>query len=147
MSSSSVSSKHGGPARLSMPCSHWHMVRHFPSFSIHIATVNTFVKDTSAFLIIIYSARHRGLMRAHGVKSLLDKIVEDATVYFLIIFISQLLVVFFQFLAPVSDHLADLCSSTHGKLHIGNDPTPSHEVSRHFEHHNTDQLDEMLSCL
>lgn len=86
-------------------------------------------------------------MRAHGVKSLLDTIVEDATVYFLIIFICQLLVVFFQFLAPVSDHLADLCSSAHGKLHVGNDPTPSHEVSPNSGHRNTDELDEMLSCL
>ena len=69
---------------------------------------NTSVKDTSAFLIVVYSARYRGLMRARGVQSLLDTIVEDAIVYFLLIFICQLLVIFFEFFAPVSDHLVDL---------------------------------------
>ena len=85
------------------------MVRSFLSSGVHIATANPFfVTDTVAFLIIVYSAKHRGLMRAHGVPSLLDRIVEDATVYFLIMFTGQLLVLFFEFLAPVSDSSIDL---------------------------------------
>jgi len=58
------------------------------------------VYDTSAFAVIIYSARNRSLMRVDGVQSLLDTIVEDATVYFLVIFAGQLLVVFFEIFAP-----------------------------------------------
>ena len=64
-------------------------------------------KDTSAFLIVVYSARHRGIMRARGVQSLLDTIVEDATGYFLLIFTVHILVILFEFFAPVSDHLVD----------------------------------------
>ena len=64
-------------------------------------------------------------MRAHGVRSLLDTIVEDATVYFLLIFAGHLLVIFLEFLAPVSDRPDDLCSSTHYELHVGNASTPS----------------------
>jgi len=86
-------------------------------------------------------------MRAHGVRSLLDTIVEDATVYFLIIFTGHLLVILFEFSVPVSDHLADLCSSTHDKLHIGNDSSPSREVSHRLVYHDKDELDGMLSYL
>ena len=46
-------------------------------------------------------------MRTHGIQSLLDTIVEDATVYFLIIFTGHLLVIFFEFFAPVSENLAN----------------------------------------
>ena len=85
------------------------MVCSFSLSGVHVATANPFfVTDTAAFLIIVYSAKHRGLMRAHGVPSLLDRIVEDATVYFLIMFTGQLLVLFFEFLAPVSDSLINL---------------------------------------
>ncbi|KAF9643927.1 hypothetical protein BDM02DRAFT_3191081 [Thelephora ganbajun] len=56
--------------------------------------------DASAFLLVIYSARHRGHTRAHGVPSLLDKIVQDATVYFLVIFGGHLLLIFFELFAP-----------------------------------------------
>jgi hypothetical protein len=114
------------------------MVRPLPLFNIHIVTANTSVKDTSAFLIVIYSARHRSFMRAHGVQSLLDTIVGDATVYFLLIFTGHLLVLLFEFLAPVSDHSANLCSSARDKLHIGNDSRSSSDVSHHPEHHNKD---------
>ena len=67
------------------------------------ATDHIFVKDTVAFSIIVYSTKWRGLTRARGVPSLLDKIVRDATLYFVVIFTSHLLLVLFEFFAPVSD--------------------------------------------
>ena len=119
----------------------------FSSFNIHVATANIFTKDTSAFFIVVYSTRHRRLMRAYGVRSLLDTIVEDATVYFLIIFAGHLLVIFLEFFAPVSDHPADLCCSTHGGLHVGRASNPCRKVSHHLEHHDKEELDGMLSYL
>jgi len=104
-------------------------------------------KDTSAFLIVVYSARHRGIMRARGVRSLLDTIVNDATGYFLLIFTVHILVILFEFFAPVSDHLADLCSSTHCKPDVGNDSGPPPAVSHHLEYRDKDELDGMLSYL
>ena len=86
-------------------------------------------------------------MRAHGVKTLLDTIVEDATVYFLLIFTGHLLTVFLEFFASVSNHPTNLCSSTHDKLYVGNSATPPREVSHHLEYHNKDELDGMLPCL
>lgn len=44
----------------------------------------------------------RGLIRARGVPSLLDRIVRDATMYFVVIFTSHLLLVLFELFAPVS---------------------------------------------
>ena len=70
-------------------------------------------QDSWAFLVIIYSARNRGVMRAHGMPSLLDNIVRDATIYFLVLFTVHLLVVFFELLAPVSDHWIDSYPSVH----------------------------------
>lgn len=63
------------------------------------------VEDTSAFLIIVYSAKHRSRMRANGVPNILDRIVEDATVHFLVIFTAHLLLILFQIFAPVSNLL------------------------------------------
>ena len=123
------------------------MVRHIPSFSIRIATANTFGKDGSAFLIIVYSARYRGSMRVHGMRGLIDTIVEDATVYFLLIFTGHILVILFEYAAPVSDHLVDLCSSTHCKFDTANDSRPPSAVSHHLEPHNNDELDGILSYL
>ena len=118
----------------------------FPSLSIHTTTANPFfIKDTSAFLIVVYSAKYRGLMRAHGMPSLLDNIVQGATAYFLVIFTGHLLWIFFELLAPVSDRPADLYSSTHDELHIGTDSTPSCEVSRRLECRNKDEFDEAVS--
>jgi hypothetical protein len=77
-------------------------------------------------------------MRAHGVRSLLDTIVADATVYFLLIFTGHFIALLFEFFAPVSDHSADLCSFTRDKLHIGNNSRPSPDVSHHLEHYNGD---------
>ena len=83
------------------------------SIGIPIAATNhLFFKDIVAFSIIVYSTKWRGLTRARGVPSLLDKIVRDATIYFMVIFSSHLLLVFFEFLAPVSNFPACLFSST-----------------------------------
>jgi len=116
-------------------------------FSVLIAEANPFIKDVSAFFIVVYSARHRSRMRARGVQSLLDTIVEDATVYFLLIFTGHILVILFEFFAPVSDDMADSRSPANDELHIGNDSKPSPNVSHHLEHHNKDELNETLSYL
>ena len=62
----------------------------------------SFCQDVSTFLIIVYSAKRRVRVRAQGMPNLLDRIVRDATVYFLFIFAGHLLVIFFEFFAPVS---------------------------------------------
>jgi len=116
-------------------------------FSVLIVEANPFVKDVSAFLIVVYSARHRSRMRARGVQSLLDTIVEDATVYFLLIFTGHILVILLEFFAPVSDDLADSRSSANDELHIGNNSKPSPIVSHHREYHNKDELNGTLSYL
>jgi len=124
------------------------MVRSDPSFSTHVAAANLlFVKDTSAFLIVVYSAKNRRLSRAIGVPSLLDKILQDATIYFLVIFTSHLLLIFFEFLAPVSDLSTGLFSSAHDEVHIGFDPTLSCEVSHRLEYCNKGEFDGVLSYL
>jgi hypothetical protein len=87
-------------------------------------TSNPFlVKDALALLIIVYSAkRHNGgLARVGGVPSLLDKIRQDATIYFLVLSTGHLLFLFFEIFAPVSDHPVDLRSAAHDKPHIGFD--------------------------
>ena len=119
----------------------------FPPLGIHIATTNPcFIKDSSAFLVIICStSKHRGLLRAHGITSLLDKIVQGATVYFLVIFTGHLLVIFFEFLAPVSDRPADLRYFAHGGLHVGTGSAPSCQVSYHLECRSKDESDGVLS--
>jgi hypothetical protein len=64
----------------------------FPSLGIHTAITNPFfIEDSSAFLIIIYSAKHRGVIRVRGIPSLLDNIVQGATVYFLVILLATFL--------------------------------------------------------
>jgi len=124
------------------------MVRSDPSFGIHIAMANPlFVKDASAFLIIVNSARNRGFSRASGVPNLLDKILQEATVYFLAIFTSHLLLIFFEFFAPVSDLSTDLFSSTHDELHIGINSTPPCKVSHRLECCDKDEFDKVLSYL
>ena len=84
-------------------------------------------------------------MRAHGIPSLLDNIVQGATTYFLVIFTGHLLWIFFELLAPVSHRLTGLCSSTHDELHVGTDSTPSCEVSHRLRCHNKDEFDGVLS--
>ena len=92
--------------------------------TVHSPTFNPFcVKDALALLIIVYSAkRHDGsLTRIGGVPSLLDKIRQDATTYFLVLSTGHIIFLFFQVFAPVSDHRVDLHSAAHDKPHIGLD--------------------------
>lgn len=91
-----------------------------------------FVEDTSAFLVIVYSAKDQGPLRASGVPNILDRIFKDATVHFLVIFTAHLLLIFFQLLAPVSNLSADLHPSAHDEVFVGNIPTPPRDVSHHL---------------
>ena len=146
MNSTSVSSNHGEPGSSFTPLSRLCMVCPLPPFGVHIALTNPFfVKDTSAFLIIVYSAKHRGQMRASGVPSILDRIVEDATVHFLVIFTAHLLLILFQLFAPVSNFSANLCSSTHHNVRIGHVSTPPRKVSRPLEYCDKDVSDQVPS--
>ena len=52
-------------------------------------------------------------MRAHGMPSLLDNIVQGATTYFMVIFTGHLLLILFELFAPVSDRPTDLLSVIH----------------------------------
>ena len=81
------------------------------------------VKDALALLIIVYSGKQHdgGRTRVDGMPSLLDKILHDATINFLVLSTGHLLLLFFDILTPVSDHPVDLCSAAHHKLHIGSD--------------------------
>ena len=63
--------------------------------------------------------------------SLLESILEDATTYFLAIFTSQVLVVLFELVAPVSGRPVDTYSSAHNEPHPGADPTSSRKVRLH----------------
>ena len=93
-----------------------------PSSTTHTPTSDSFLaKDALALLIIVYSAKHRdeGHARVDGAPRLLDKILQDATAYFLVLFTGHLLLLFFELFVPVSDHPVDLCSTVHNKLHIG----------------------------
>jgi len=69
------------------------------------STVLSLVYDSLAFFIIVFSSKRRDPGRAYGVPNLLDRIVKDATMYFLVIFTSHLLLIFFEFLAPESMQL------------------------------------------
>ena len=91
------------------------------------------VKDFSAFLFIAFSVKRRARtrVRALGATSLLDKIFQDATTYFLMIFSSHLVLLFFLFLAPVSYFLNGLFPSAYDELHVGIESAPSCRVSHH----------------
>ena len=102
--------------------------RIFPSSPAHTpASDPFFVKDALALLIIVYSAKHNdgGHARVDGMPRLLNKILKDATVYFLVLSTGHLLLLFFEVFAPVSDRPVDLCSAVHHKLHIGSDQNSS----------------------
>ena len=83
--------------------------------TVRLPTSNPFcVIDSLALLIIVYSAkRYGGLSRDGGVPSLLDKILQDSTTYFLFLSTAHLLLLFFEVFAPVSDHHVDLRSVAH----------------------------------
>lgn len=71
-------------------------------FTTHVLNANPFAQDVSAFPVIVYSARNLGFVRAAGVPSILENIVQDATSYFLVMLTGHLLLVIFELLAPVS---------------------------------------------
>jgi len=105
------------------------------SLDIHVVATNHFAKDSLAFFIIVYSVKWRGPARPRAVPSLFDNIVQDATMYFLVIFSSHLVLIFFELFAPVSDFLIDpspppLLTSCCKK---GNDSTPSCGVSHRLD--------------
>ena len=58
--------------------------------------------DLLAFLIIIWVGRKATGFRGSSIPSILDRIVKDATLYFLVIFTSHLIVEGFLIFAPVS---------------------------------------------
>jgi len=61
------------------------------------------VVDLFVFLIIFFTARGPQSSRFPGIPRILDAILRDATVHFLLIVASQLVLFFFVFLAPVCD--------------------------------------------
>ena len=81
------------------------------------------IKDSLALLIIVYYPKHRdgGLSRVGGVPSLLDKIRQDATIYFLILSTGHAIFLFFELFAPVGNRPVDLRSTAHDKPHIALD--------------------------
>ena len=94
-----------------------------PSSTAHTPTPNFFlVKDSLALLTIVYSAKHHdgGRTRVDSVPRLLDKILQDATIYFLVLSTGQLLLLFFEIFAPVSDPV-NFRSAAHNKPHTGFD--------------------------
>ena len=78
------------------------------------------IKDVLASLIAAYSARHHngGRTRVDGAPRLLDKIRQGATACFLVLSTGHLPLLFFEVVAPVSDHSVNLRSATREKLHI-----------------------------
>ena len=59
--------------------------------------------DLLTFLIIFTTARGSRARRLPGIPSILDVIARDATIYFLLIAVAQLVLFLFLFFAPVSD--------------------------------------------
>ena len=88
------------------------------------------VKDALALLIIVCSAKRRagGLSRVGGVPSPLDKICQDVTTYFLVLFTGHTLCLFFEVFTPVSDPV-NLCSIPHDNLRVGRNETSTWGVS------------------
>ena len=112
-------------------------------FTTHVVNANPFAQDVSAFPVIVYSARNRGVVRAAGVPSILENIVQDATSYFLVMLTGHLLLVIFELLAPVSVYSVCLVS-THGELRAGADPAPSLVVNLYFKRRDKDKFAELL---
>lgn len=106
----------------------WYVIFPAPRY-LHCMDQRSFVQDTFAFGVIVYSVRRRGLPRAEGGSTLLDKIVRDATMYFVVIFTSHLLLIIFELFAPVSDFSIYSSSSVPDGLREETDSTPSSEVS------------------
>lgn len=72
--------------------------------------------DLLAFLIIFWVGRQSVGYRVSKIPSILDRIVKDATVYFLVIFTSHLIVEGFLIFAPVGSFfffLSSWCPKAH----------------------------------
>ena len=95
----------------------------FLFLTIRPPTSNPFcIADALALLIIVYSAKRYGrLAHASGIPSLLNRICQDATVYFLVLSTNHIIFLSFELFAPVSDHPVDLRSATHDNSHTGFD--------------------------
>jgi len=74
------------------------------------------ITDLLAFSIIFTISRRPGTRRHPGVSKILDTIVQDATVYFIFMFVCQLLLEFFLIFAPVSDIL--MCPTRMAVIHV-----------------------------
>ena len=106
--------------------------------AVHPPTPDTFcVKDVLALVIIVYSAKRHagGSALVDGVPSLLEKILQDATTYFLFLTTGHVLFLSFEVFAPVSNPV-DLHSTTHDKSHTGSDENSSWVVSRYPKYRN-----------
>ena len=91
----------------------------FPSPSVYTLASDPFtIVDTLALLIIIYSAKRHagGPARVGGVPSLLDKILQDATTYFLVLSTGHLLSLCFEVFSPVSNRPVDSCPAAYDKI-------------------------------
>jgi len=64
------------------------------------STAFSLLYDVLAFGIVVHSSRQRSRERAYGMPNILDRIVRDATMYFMVIFTSHLLLIFFELFAP-----------------------------------------------
>ena len=90
-----------------------------PSSTAHTpASDFVLVQDALALLIVIYSAKRGCRIRVDSVPRLLDKILQDATTYFLVLSTGNLLLLFFELFGPVSEAV-DFHSTTHDKLYTG----------------------------
>lgn len=83
-------------------------MRTLPVPVIHIDVQPCLVEDVSAFVLIVVSAKLRGRTLVAEAPSLLDKVLQDATTYFLVLFTGHLIFVFFELFASVSDRALDL---------------------------------------
>ena len=72
-----------------------------PSTSFHPEGLICGVIDIVAFLIILITARRSRVARYPGMPTILDTILRDATHYFVLMFIVQLVSVLFDLFAPV----------------------------------------------
>jgi hypothetical protein len=61
------------------------------------------VIDFFTFLVILTSTRRRETSRFPGIPSILDAILRDATVYYALVFVCQLVFEFFLLFAPVRE--------------------------------------------
>ncbi|KAF9643257.1 hypothetical protein BDM02DRAFT_1545403 [Thelephora ganbajun] len=68
-------------------------------------TITTVAFDLAAFLVILVTARGVRTSRYPGIPSILGVVLRDATVYFMLMFACQLVLLLFLFLAPVQIQL------------------------------------------